>query len=193
MHHCASPHPSSPPFLLFLFWLEIVLDYFNTFSLYPVGSQFQVGRITLVNTFPFSTKLQSHSPVKRSLDKKIVSRTLPHLTAHLPLNTPRLHFPLVSSPPFPPRLIPSRSFSIFCSVLSKCGWSSRGKPNPMWPVVGNRVIFEYCVNSLLLVSSAAVSIRRKTVRSMIEQCCRSRVKCTIEERLRLDGTQPYLC
>lgn len=42
MHHFAALLPSSPPFLLFLFWLKIVLDYFNTFSVYPVGSQFEV-------------------------------------------------------------------------------------------------------------------------------------------------------
>lgn len=77
MRHCAPPSPSS---LLFLFWLKIVLDYFNTFSLYPVGSQFQVERITLVNTFPFGTKLQSHSQVKGGFDKKIVSSTQPHLS-----------------------------------------------------------------------------------------------------------------
>lgn len=57
--------------LLFLFWLKIVLDYFNTFSLYPVGSQFQVERITSLNTFPFSTKLQSHTPVKGHMIRKL--------------------------------------------------------------------------------------------------------------------------
>lgn len=112
MRHCASPLSSSPSFLLFLFWLKIVLDYFNTFSLYPVGSQFQVERITSVNAFPFGTKLQSHSPVKGGLDKKIVSSTLPHLKTHLHL-IPHLHFPLVFSPLLPPRLIPCRLLFLF--------------------------------------------------------------------------------
>lgn len=105
MLHSAPPLLSSPPLLLFLFWLKIVLDYFNTFFIYPIGSQFQVERITSVNTFPFGTKLQSHSPVKRVLDKKIVSSRAPYLTPHLPLNT--LSTP-VASPfltPFLPRLI----------------------------------------------------------------------------------------
>lgn len=60
IRHCAPPFPISPPFLLFLFWLKFVPDYFNTFSLYPVGSQFQMERIMLLNAFPFGTKLQSH-------------------------------------------------------------------------------------------------------------------------------------
>lgn len=99
------PTPALLLFLQFLFWLEIVLDYFNTFSLYPVGSLFRVGRITLVNTFPFGTKLESHSPVKESLDKKIVSSTPPHLTAHLPLNT--------LSSQFPPFFVPTISTVYF--------------------------------------------------------------------------------
>lgn len=136
MLHCATPPTLALLlFLQFLFWLEIVLDYFNTFSLYPVGSQFQVGRITLVNTFPFGTKLQSHSPVKESLDKKIVSSTLPHLTAHLSLNTPSSQFP----PCFVPT-IPSSSFW-FRTVNMKYGLTSKGKSNPLWLEVGNEVLF----------------------------------------------------
>ena len=111
----------SPALLLsfcFYFWLKILLDYFNTFSVYPVGSQFEVERITSVNTFPFGTKLQSHSPVKEGLDKKIVSSTPSHLRTHpLPLITLPSPFPLVFSQPFLPRLIPCSSFSIFCLEL----------------------------------------------------------------------------
>lgn len=70
MHHCAPPLPISP-LLLFLFWLKIVLDYFNTFSLYPIESQFQMERIMLLNAFPFGTKLQSHTPVKGALIRKL--------------------------------------------------------------------------------------------------------------------------
>lgn len=40
---CPPPHsPVAPPFLLFCFWLEIVLDHFNTFCLCPIGRLFQM-------------------------------------------------------------------------------------------------------------------------------------------------------
>lgn len=84
MHHCAPPLPISP-LLLFLFWLKIVLDYFNTFSLYPIESQFQMERIMLLNAFPFGTKLQSHTPVKGALIRKLCQvhyLTSPHLPQH---------------------------------------------------------------------------------------------------------------
>lgn len=88
---CITVLPSSPAFLLFLLWLKIGLDYFNTFSLYPIGSQFQVERITLVNTFPFGAKLPSHSPLKKgAMIRKLCQAnylTSP-LTSHSTLSAP---------------------------------------------------------------------------------------------------------
>lgn len=69
---------SSPPVL---FWPEIVLDHFNTFSLCPIGRLFQMEGIMVLNVFPFCTKLQNHTqPVKKGLSGESGPRPVPHPT-----------------------------------------------------------------------------------------------------------------
>lgn len=46
-------------------WPKIVLDYSSIFSFYPVGSQFQLKRIRLLNAFLSGTKHQSRTPVRK--------------------------------------------------------------------------------------------------------------------------------
>lgn len=77
------------PLLLFLFWLRIVLDYWNTFCLYPVESHFQMERITSLNAFPFGTKLRRHTPVKRASIRKLC----------------QVHYLASLNPPPPPPLV----------------------------------------------------------------------------------------
>lgn len=72
------------------------------FPLIPLEASFKSKRITSLNTLPFSTKLQSHTPVKRGLDKKC-DTTSPHssLSPWHPLSTP-FNF---CFPPFSPSQI----------------------------------------------------------------------------------------
>ena len=124
------PYCASPPFCFCVDWKLCWIISTHSPSI-PVEGDFQVVRITAVNTFPFGAKLKSHSPAQGDLDKKIVSSreylaTQPHPPPYSPPHARALarahtHEHTAFPPPLFPPSKKDGSFTEFSLVWTVVG------------------------------------------------------------------------
>lgn len=121
-----------PP--VFIFGGKLLWIISTHFSFILVEASFKWKGLRSVNTLPFGTKPQSHSPVKGDLDKKIVSSSVPHLTTPRPTLS-FLPLTLLNSPPVQ-FYFPHQKDFIFCLPgFTQC--EAIMKTLPFWATHGS--------------------------------------------------------